>query len=109
MARAFACDRCGDLFKNEDREDKVRVVLENGNPYSMFFGDESGYLTICPKCRASFQKWWDTNAVRKTTDPDCPPIVHTLYQANEEYESEVDEDIIETMVNFNGKEVKKRR
>jgi len=93
MARAFACDRCGKLFKNEDHEDNVPVVLENGTPFSIVFGDGSIYVSLCPTCRAGFQKWWDTDAVRKTTDPNCPPIVHTLYEANEEYESEVDEDI----------------
>ena len=94
MARAFACDRCGNLFKNEDHEDKVSVVLEDGAPFGIEFGDASIYvLSLCPKCRASFQRWWDTDAVHKTTDPNCPPIVHTLYETNEEYESEVDEDI----------------
>lgn len=88
MARAYACDRCGDLFKSEDYSDAVPVVLENGTPFSIDFGNANIYISICPKCRAGFQKWWDTDAVRKTTDPNCPPIVNTLYEENERYEDE---------------------
>ena len=88
MGKAYSCDRCGKLFRNEDREDKVPVVLENGNPFCIYFGNETTYISICPRCRAGFQRWWDTDAVRKTTDPDCPLIVHTLYEANEEYEED---------------------
>jgi len=84
MARAYACDRCGDLFKNEDHEDKVPVVLENGTPFGIELGNATIYVSLCPKCRAGFQKWWDTDAVRKTTDSDCPPIVHTLYDVDKE-------------------------
>lgn len=88
MAKAYACDRCGDLFKNEDHESKISVVLENGTPFGLDFGNSNVFISLCPKCRASFQKWWDIDAVHKTTDSDCPPIVHNLYEANEEYEDE---------------------
>ena len=88
MARAYSCDRCGKLFKMEDYESSVPVILENGTPFCIYFGNVSTYISLCPKCRAGFQKWWDTDAVRKTTDSNCPPMVHTLYEANEEYEDE---------------------
>lgn len=88
MARAYACDRCGDLFRSEDRCDTVPVVLENGTPFSIDFGNANVYTSLCPKCRAGFQKWWDEGAARKTTDPNCPPIVNTLYEKNEEYEED---------------------
>lgn len=89
MGRAFACDRCGDLFKNEDHEDKIPVVLEGGMPFSLGLEYANIYISLCPKCRAGFQKWWDTDAVHKTTDPDCPPMVETLYKVDNEDEYDV--------------------
>lgn len=100
MAKAYVCDRCGDLFKNEDFEEKVPVILENGTPFGIEIGNSHTYISLCPKCRAGFQKWWDTDAVHKTTDSNCPPIVHTLYEKNEEYE---DVDAIEAMINYERK------
>lgn len=84
MAKAYACDRCGELFKQSDYEYSVPIVLENNKEHNVDFGDSHTYVSLCPKCRASFQKWWDTDAVHKTTDYDCSPMVHTLYEANEE-------------------------
>lgn len=86
MAKAYSCDRCGKLFKREHFADKVSVILENGNPFGICLGNASAYLSLCPTCRAGFQKWWDEEAVFKTTDKDgnCPPCVKTLYEVDEE-------------------------
>lgn len=83
MAKAYACDRCGELFKQSEYKDGVSVILENGTPFCINFGDE--YVHLCPKCRAGFQKWWDTDAIRKTTDD-----IHrcNIYEVPEENEDE---------------------
>lgn len=70
MAKAYACDRCGNLFKQSEHEDKVRVLLENGNNFGITFGNTQVYISLCPKCRTGFQKWWDIDAVNKITEPD---------------------------------------
>lgn len=91
MARAYACDRCGKLFKSKDLNYHVDVILECNTRYPLAFGrsDSNDALQICPKCRASFQKWWDDGAVNKTTDPQYK-YVTTLYEAPEEAEDETD-------------------
>lgn len=81
MGRAYTCDRCGKLFKKEDWADKVSVILENGNPFGIDFGNTQLYISLCPKCRAEFQKWWDEGAYCKTTEHQC---VKTLYEEDEE-------------------------
>ena len=83
MARAYSCDRCGDLFKSSEYDERVSVIMENGTPFRVGFGNTQVYISLCPKCRASFQKWWDTDAVHKTTDPDHPRLVDTLYEEDE--------------------------
>lgn len=81
MAKAYSCDRCGKLFKREHFADKVSVILENGNPFGICLGNASAYLSLCPTCRAGFQKWWDEGAEFKTTEVSC---VTTLYEEDEE-------------------------
>ena len=68
MARAYACDRCGKLFPCTDFEETVPVVLESDREFYIDFGNTSVYISLCPTCRKSFQKWWDEGAMRKTTD-----------------------------------------
>ena len=83
MARAYVCDRCGDFFKSKDFIYHVDIILECNNCYPLTFGrsDSNDVLQICPKCRASFQKWWDEGAAHKTTE-----YLHkcTLYEVPEE-------------------------
>ena len=70
MARAYSCDRCGKLFKQKDYENIVPVVLENGIPFGIYFGNANIYISLCPECRKGFQKWWDVDAVNKITELD---------------------------------------
>lgn len=82
MAKAYACDRCSNLFRNESRADTVPVILESGNPFNIAFGNANTYIVnLCPKCREGFQRWWDEDAHFKTTEHQC---VRTLYDADEE-------------------------
>ena len=78
MARAYACDRCGVLFKQNEFDDTIIVVLENNKEFCVDLGDTRTYISLCPKCRASFQKWWDEEAVHKTTEAHSG--VNTLYE-----------------------------
>lgn len=68
MAKAYSCDRCGDLFKQSDYDDAVPVVLENDQEIHIGFEHPQLYISLCPTCRKSFQKWWDLNAACKTTN-----------------------------------------
>lgn len=85
MAKAYACDRCGDLFKSKDLNYHVDVVLECNVPFPMTFCKSNGneILSLCPKCRAGFQKWWNEEAVNKTTDFKYK-YVNTLYETEED-------------------------
>lgn len=79
MARAYACDRCGELFKQREYSVTVPVVLESDREFDIDFGNGQIYISLCPKCRASFQKWWDESAAHKTTED--PHQQLTLYEA----------------------------
>ena len=68
MAKAYACDRCGELFTRHEYSETVPVVLESDREFGIDFGNTQTYISLCPKCRAGFQKWWDEGAVNKTTD-----------------------------------------
>lgn len=68
MGKAYVCDRCGELFKQRDYDDAVPVVLENDQEIHTSFGNSQIYVSLCPKCRIGFQKWWDSGAAYKTTD-----------------------------------------
>lgn len=68
MAKAYACDRCGELFRNSEYKDTVPVVLESDQELNVSLENDRVYISICPKCMTSFQKWWDTGAFHKTTD-----------------------------------------
>lgn len=85
MAKAYACDRCGELFKQIDYEDTVPVVLESDQEINISLDHPRLYITICPTCRKSFQKWWDEGAARKTTDG-----IHqcNIYEVPEEAKNE---------------------
>lgn len=83
MAKAYACDRCDELFRESDFSDYVPVILKNDVQFNARFINISGtQLALCPKCRASFQKWWDEGAVHKTTEPRYQ-YVETLYEVDE--------------------------
>lgn len=88
MAKAYACDRCGKLFKQSEYSQEVPVVLESDREFYVDLGNSQTYISLCPKCRAGFQKWWDEGAARKTTDG-----VHrcNIYEVPEEdeYEDEI--------------------
>lgn len=81
MAKAYACDRCGGLFKESDYSLKIPVILESDQESHIYFQNISAYISLCPKCRAGFQKWWDEDAAHKTTE-----YLHkcTLYEVPEE-------------------------
>lgn len=85
MGKAYVCDRCGKLFRKDDLSLHVDVILENKIGFPLAFGrtDNNEVLQICPKCRASFQKWWDEGAVYKTTEPNLVNI-HPLYEVDED-------------------------
>ena len=68
MAKAYSCDRCGGLFKQSDYEPDILIVLESDREFNMDFSNAREFLSLCPTCRKSFQKWWDLDAVNKTTD-----------------------------------------
>lgn len=81
MANAYACDRCGNLFRKEGFADSVPVILENGDLFNIAFGNLNTYIvTLCPKCRAGFQKWWDESAYYRTIDHQG---AKTLYEEDE--------------------------
>ena len=83
MAKAYACDRCGELFRESDSSDYVPVITESNVLFNARFINIAGTsLSLCPECRASFQKWWDDGAVHKTTEPKHQ-YVETLYEADE--------------------------
>lgn len=67
MANAYACDRCGELFKLIDYAGTVPIVLESDREIETSFGNSQIFVSLCPTCRAGFQKWWDEGAVCKTT------------------------------------------
>lgn len=81
MAKAYVCDRCGELFKQSEYEPDIPIVLESDREINMDFGNCREYLSLCPTCRKSFQKWWDLDAARKTTD-----VIHkcNIYEVPEE-------------------------
>ena len=85
MAKAYSCDRCGELFRMSDYDDAVPVVLESDREFNIDFGDTRTYISLCPKCRKSFQKWWDEGAACKTTDG-----IHrcNIYELSEEAKNE---------------------
>lgn len=74
MGKAYTCDRCCRLFKREDYAEKVSVVLESCIPFGIDFGNATVYISLCPSCRASFQRWWDKDAVHKVSDPKSPHV-----------------------------------
>lgn len=79
MGKAYVCDHCGELFKKNDYSGTVPVVLESHVPFYLAFVNTCNeYISLCPKCRASFQKWWDQEAVHKTTE--ARSGVNTLYE-----------------------------
>ena len=82
MAKAYACDRCGELFKQCECSFTIPVVLESDREYDMDLGNTQTYISLCPKCRAEFQKWWDDGAVHKTTDSQHQYMT-TLYEVDE--------------------------
>lgn len=85
MANAYECDRCGELFKYSDYEDTVPVVLQSDQEFNVSIENTQVYISLCPRCRKSFQKWWDEGAARKTTDG-----MHrcNIYEVPEEDEDE---------------------
>ena len=83
MAKAYACDRCGELFKLCEHSVTIPVILESNKKYDMDLGDTQTYISLCPKCRAEFQKWWDEGAAHKTTEP-VHQDVTTLYEVTNE-------------------------
>lgn len=50
MARAFKCDRCGELY--EKAKSNKQLVIK-----SLFEAPYSQTNDICPKCWADFEKW----------------------------------------------------
>ena len=83
MGKAYTCDRCGNLFRNENRSDTVPVILENGNPFNVTFGNANTYiLNLCPKCRSGFQRWWDEGAYFKTSEHQCAKTLYDAYEEN---------------------------
>lgn len=53
MAKAYKCDRCGDLFDGEKRKDDIEVWKMNWRtPYNPKGQD------LCLKCYESFERWW---------------------------------------------------
>ncbi len=85
MAKAYSCDRCGELFKQINYEGTVPVVLDNDRELEMSFGNSQVYVSLCPNCRAGFQSWWDEGATCKTTDGKHQI---NIYEHNEEDENE---------------------
>ena len=66
MAKAYACDRCGELFKESDYNSFSPVILDDGALfYLRFVNINSTQLAICPKCEESFRKWWNEDATNK--------------------------------------------
>lgn len=69
MAKAYACDRCGVLFKESDYKGFIPVILDDGVLFNVRFINLAGtQLALCPKCVESFRKWWNEDAAHKSTD-----------------------------------------
>lgn len=51
MARAFICDRCGEVYKEDDTSEyKYGLMIVEPDTYRRF--------DICPKCHADIEKWF---------------------------------------------------
>lgn len=84
MAKAYVCDRCGKLFKQIDFEGDIPVVLDSDKRINISLEHPQLYISICPNCRKSFQKWWDEGAAHKTTDGKHRCNIYEVPEENED-------------------------
>lgn len=60
MAKAFKCDRCGELYSDPDASIKIK---DGGNFLSCICYGNRTWLSdtkdLCPNCARDFKIWWE--------------------------------------------------
>ena len=52
MSKATKCDRCGDYYTENNKNNITTSILHTGS-YNTFYD-------LCNKCTAEFTAWWNT-------------------------------------------------
>lgn len=60
MAKAYKCDRCGELYS----EPPENVKIDSAGPItSVYFGDLGNWTSskkdLCPRCAVDFKTWFE--------------------------------------------------